>query len=90
MIAERQVTILNVLGLHVRPATHFAETAAKYRSRIWVIKESGPEINAKSSIDLLMLAAVAGTKITVRAEGDDAQEAVDVLVRMIESKFDEE
>jgi phosphocarrier protein len=74
----------------VRPATHFAETASKYRSRIWVIKEPGPGINAKSSIDLLMLAAVAGTRLTVRAEGDDAQEAVDVLTRMIESKFGEE
>jgi len=90
MIAERQVTILNVLGLHVRPATHFAEMASKYRSRISVIKEDGPEINAKSSIDLLMLAAVAGTKLTLRAEGDDAREAVDALIRMIEEKFDEE
>lgn len=89
MIAERTVTILNMLGLHVRPSAEFAGTASKYLSRVSVIKD-GQAVNAKSSIDLLTLAAVAGTQLTLRAEGDDAQQAVDALVGLIEKKFGEE
>lgn len=89
MIAERQVTVLNVLGLHVRPSASFAGTAAKFRSRVNVIKD-GQSVNAKSSIDILTLAAVAGTRLTLRAEGEDAADAVHALVTLIESKFGEE
>lgn len=89
MIAEKQVTILNTLGLHVRPSAMFAGTAAKFRSAVSVIKDGQP-VNAKSSIDLLTLAAVAGTPLTLRAEGDDAREAVDTLAALIESRFGEE
>ena len=89
MIAERTVTILNLLGLHVRPSAEFAGTASKYTSRVSVIKD-GQAVNAKSSIDLLTLAAVAGTQLTLRADGDDAQQAVDALAGLIESRFGEE
>lgn len=89
MIAERTVTIANMLGLHVRPSAEFAGTASKYRSRVSVIRD-GQAVNAKSSIDLLTLAAIAGTQLTLRAEGDDAQQAVDALASLIESKFGEE
>ena len=89
MIAERTVTIANMLGLHVRPSAEFAGTASKYRSRVSVIRD-GQAVNAKSSIDLLTLAAIAGTQLTLRAEGDDAQQAVDALATLIESKFGEE
>lgn len=89
MIAERDVTVLNTLGLHVRPSAEFAETAGRFRSSVQVIKD-GQAVNAKSSIDLLTLAAVAGTRLTLRAEGEDAQAAVDALTRLIEQKFGEE
>lgn len=89
MIAERTVTIANMLGLHVRPSAEFAGTASKYRSRVSVIRD-GQAVNAKSSIDLLTLAAIAGTQLTLRAEGEDAQQAVDALATLIESKFGEE
>lgn len=89
MIAERHVTILNTLGLHVRPSAEFAGTASRFRSRVSVIKE-GQAVNAKSSIDLLTLAAVAGTQLVLRAEGEDAGQAVEALARLIESKFGEE
>ena len=89
MIAERNITILNTLGLHVRPSAAMAGTAAKYRSAISVIRE-GQVVNAKSSLDLLTLAAVAGTQLTLRAEGDDAREAVDALAALIETKFGED
>ena len=89
MIAEKQVTILNTLGLHVRPSAAMAGTASKFRSSVSVIKD-GQAVNAKSSIDLLTLAAVAGTQLIVRADGVDAREAVDALARLIEGKFGEE
>lgn len=89
MIAERQITIQNTLGLHVRPSAELASTAAKFRSRISVIKD-GQTVNAKSSIDLLTLAAVAGSQLTLRAEGEDATQALAALASLIESKFGEE
>lgn len=89
MVAEREVTIRNTLGLHVRPATQFAETAARFQSDVRVIKD-GQNVNAKSSIDLLTLAAVAGTRLTVRAEGEDASQAIEALIALIESGFGEE
>jgi phosphocarrier protein len=89
MLAERQVTIQNTLGLHVRPSAEFAGTASKFKSRVSVLKD-GQTVNAKSSIDLLTLAAVAGTRLTLRAEGDDADQALDALSKLIENKFGEE
>jgi phosphocarrier protein len=89
MLSERQVVILNTLGLHVRPSAEFAGTASKFKSRVSVVKE-GQAVNAKSSIDLLTLAAVAGTSLTIRAEGEDAEAAVEALARLVDSRFGEE
>ncbi|HLY73186.1 MAG TPA: HPr family phosphocarrier protein [Planctomycetota bacterium] len=89
MLAERVVTIQNTLGLHVRPSAEFAGTAAKFKARVSVLKD-GQTVNAKSSIDLLTLAAVAGTRLMLRAEGDDADQAVEALSKLIDSKFGEE
>ena len=88
MIAEKHVTIRNTLGLHVRPSAQIAETASKFDCRVSVIKD-GQTVNAKSSIDLLTLAAVAGTGLTLQAEGEGASEAVDQLARLVESGFGE-
>lgn len=89
MVSEKQVTIQNTLGLHVRPSAEFAGTASKFKCRVSVLKD-GQTVNAKSSIDLLTLAAVAGTRLTLRAEGDDADQAVEALAKLIDSKFGEE
>ncbi len=89
MIAERKVTILNTLGLHVRPSAAFAGAASKFHCAVSVIKD-GQAANAKSSIDLLTLAAVAGTELILRAEGEDAGEAIEALVALIEARFGEE
>ncbi len=88
-MVEREVTILNELGLHVRPAAEFAQTASRFRCDVSVVKD-GMAVNAKSSIDLLTLAAVAGTRLTLRARGEDAQAAVEALTRLIELRFGEE
>jgi phosphocarrier protein len=89
MIAEKQVTIRNTLGLHVRPSAQFAGTASRFKCRVSVIKD-GQTVNAKSSIDLLTLAAVTGTHLTLRAEGDDAGDALEALAVLIDGKFGEE
>lgn len=89
MIAEREVTIRNTLGLHVRPSAQFAETASRFHSDVRVLKD-GQTVNAKSSIDLLTLAAIAGTRLVLRAEGDDAEPALDELAKLIDSGFGED
>lgn len=86
MISERQVTILNEKGLHVRPATKFAQVAGRFRSKIEVVKD-GESVNGKSSIDLLTLAAEPGSTLLIRANGEDAQAAVDELAGLVGDKF---
>lgn len=86
---ERQLTIVNNLGLHVRPAARIATTAMQFRSDIRIARDRN-EVNAKSSIDLLTLAAVSGTVLTLRANGDDAAAAVEAIAQLVESRFGEE
>lgn len=86
MTSERQVTILNRKGLHVRPAAAFAKEAARFKSTIRVLRD-GRSFDGKSSLDLLMIAAVPGTRLTIKAEGDDAEQAADALAKFVESRF---
>lgn len=83
---ERQVVIRNEKGLHVRPATAFAQQAAKFASRVQIVKGE-QTVNGKSSIELLMLAAVEGTPLVIRAEGEDADKAVETLAKLVDDKF---
>jgi len=85
----RQVQIINKMGLHARPAMQFVDLANKYTSRISVCRRNHC-VNAKSIMELLLLAAGAGTELTIRAEGEDAGPAVDALVKLVEGKFGEE
>jgi phosphocarrier protein len=89
MWIQRQVVIKNKLGLHVRPATMFAELARRFSSLIYVIKD-GVEVDAKSCIDLLTLAAVEGSKLLLKAKGKDARVAVEELTKLVEEGFGEE
>ncbi len=86
MEVERNVTILNQKGLHVRPATLFAETAGKFKACIEVVKD-GQIVDGKSCIDLLTLAAEPGTPLLLRASGTDAQDAVTTLADLIQDRF---
>ncbi len=88
-IITRDVQIINKMGLHARPAMQFVDLANKFTSRITVCKKKQC-VNAKSIMELLLLAAGAGTTLTIRADGVDAAKAVDALVRLVESKFGEE
>ena len=86
---EKEITIVNRLGLHARPAAMFVRVVSRFRCEIWVAKE-GEEINGKSIMGLMMLAAGQGSKLRVRAEGPDAAEAVREIEQLIQSRFNEE
>jgi phosphocarrier protein HPr len=85
---ERIVQIVNKAGLHARPAAEIVKLAAKYASDITVIRDE-LEVNGKSIMGVMMLAAECGSKLQLKAEGPDAVQALDALERLIESKFGE-
>ncbi len=86
---EKELPIVNRLGLHARPAAMFVRIASRYRSEIWVSKE-GEEVNGKSIMGLMMLAAGQGSKLRIRCEGLDAEKAMEELEALINAKFNEE
>jgi phosphocarrier protein len=86
---EKEIPVVNRLGLHARPAAMFVRIASRYRSEIWVSKE-GEEVNGKSIMGLMMLAAGQGSKLRLRCEGPDADEAVEELEALINAKFNED
>ncbi len=88
MKAERTVVILNRLGLHARPASRFAQTASNFQSDIWVEKD-GISVDGKSILEVLTVSCPTGTEIVIRAEGPDAQEAVEELAKLVASRFGE-
>ncbi len=86
---EKTVTIPNRLGIHARPASLLAQTAGRFQSQIWIEKD-GIEVNARSILGLMMLVAGQGTEITIKAEGEDAEAAVEALAQLVEEGFGEE
>ena len=87
-MVERTVQILNKNGLHARPAAEIVKLAAKYRSEI-TISRDGTEVNGKSIMCVMMLAAECGASILLRADGEDAEQAVDAIATLIANKFGE-
>ena len=86
---EKELAIPNRLGLHARPAAMFVRIASRYRSEIWVSKE-GEEVNGKSIMGLMMLAAGQGSKLHVRCEGPDADKAIEEIEALIKAGFNED
>jgi phosphocarrier protein HPr len=86
---EKDLPIPNRLGLHARPAAMFVRIASRYRSEIWVSKE-GEEVNGKSIMGLMMLAAGQGSKLRIRCEGPDADKAMEEIEALIKAGFNEE
>jgi phosphocarrier protein len=85
---ERTVQIVNKAGLHARPAAEIVKLAAKYASDITVVRDD-LEVNGKSIMGVMMLAAECGSTLQLKAEGPDASEALDALAKLIGSKFGE-
>ena len=85
----RQIVIRNRLGLHARAAAQFVKTAGRFRAEITV--ESGrQQVNGKSIMGLLLLAAAQGTTLTLRAAGEDGAAALQTLADLVEAKFGEQ
>ena len=82
-------TIKNKLGLHARAAALLVKTANRFVSNVSLEKD-GLEVNGKSIMGILMLAATKGTRIKLKAEGKDAEQAIETLGKLIENKFGEE
>ena len=87
--AERNVRIGNKYGLHARPAAEFVKLAGTFRSEIFVRKDE-LQVNGKSIMGIMMLAAEFGSEIMIRASGADAAAAVDALAALVERRFGEE
>ncbi len=87
-MTSRDIEIKNKLGLHARAAAKLVHCAARFKSDIKV-RKGDEEVDGKSILGILLLAAGKGTVITVTANGEDDKEAVEALEKLIEAKFDE-
>jgi phosphocarrier protein HPr len=86
---EKEIAIINRLGLHARPAAMFVRISSRYRCEVWVSKE-GEEVNGKSIMGLMMLAAGQGSKLRIRCDGPDADKAMQELEELINARFNED
>jgi phosphocarrier protein len=84
----QEITIINKLGLHARASAKLTQLAGQFPCEVFMSK-NGRKINAKSIMGVMMLAAGVGSVVTLETEGDQAQEAIDALVALINDKFGE-
>ncbi|HXT49204.1 MAG TPA: HPr family phosphocarrier protein [Gemmatimonadaceae bacterium] len=87
-MAERTVTIVNKNGVHARPAAEIVKTAGKFASNVTIVRDD-LEVNGKSIMGVMMLAAECGSEIILRATGPDAEAAIDALAQLVATKFGE-
>ena len=86
--AEIRVVLTNKMGLHARPSTQIATTASRYAADIQIEKD-GMSVDAKSVLELLMLAAECGSELTISAQGSDAKTAVQAIGELVKGRFGE-
>jgi len=86
---ERFVTVINRAGIHARPSALLVQTTKNFTSNIY-IEKNNDRINAKSIMGIITLGASYGTELKIIADGEDEETAVDTIVRLFESKFEEE
>jgi phosphocarrier protein len=87
-MVERTVTIVNRQGLHARPAAEIVKIASKYQAEVTLVRDD-LEVNGKSIMGVMMLAAECGATIVLRAAGPDAEQAVEALASLVATKFGE-
>ncbi len=85
---EQEIVVSNKLGLHARASAKLVQLVQQYRSAVWLI-EGGRQVNAKSIMGVMMLAAATGTPLTVRADGPDEDAALGAVAALFARKFDE-
>jgi phosphocarrier protein HPr len=88
-MTTRSVTVVNQLGMHARAAAKFVHLAARFESRVRVARD-GREMDGKSIMGILLLAAARGSTIAISADGADERAAVDALAALVESGFGED
>lgn len=88
-LPNRQVMVANQMGLHARPAGALAKEAQRFDADIFIIQDD-QEVDAKSILDILTLAASQGTALELRAAGDDAEAALNALEELFKARFGEE
>ncbi|HKI60277.1 MAG TPA: HPr family phosphocarrier protein [Mariprofundaceae bacterium] len=86
---ECHILICNKLGLHARASAKLVSTAGQFSSEIMLIKEN-MEVNAKSIMGIMMLAACKGTELTLKADGSDAEEAIAAIEQLVNDRFGED
>ena len=87
-MVERRVTVVNAHGIHARPAAEIVKMAARFASNI-MLEKDGLEVNGKSIMGVMMLAAECGSEVIIRADGADADAALDAIAALIAGKFGE-
>ena len=87
-MARVEVEIVNKLGLHARASAKLTQTASAFASDIWLTR-NGRRVNAKSNMGVMMLAAGKGARLTIEAEGEDAEAALAALARLVAERFGE-
>jgi phosphocarrier protein len=85
---ERPITVSNKLGLHARASAKLVQRLQGFRSQVWLV-HGAREVNAKSIMGVMMLAAGLGTPLLIRADGPDEADAVQAVAELFERKFDE-
>lgn len=88
-MTEKNVNVINSLGIHARPASMIVQTAIKYKASVLLMKD-GATADAKSIMSVMMLAAAQGSTVTVKADGEDEADAVDAVIGLFNMKFNEE
>ena len=88
MMTERSVRIVNKTGLHARPAAELVKVASKFQSDITMVRDD-LEVNGKSIMGVMMLAAEFGAELVIRASGPDADQAVSALAELVAARFGE-
>ncbi|HEY5894026.1 MAG TPA: HPr family phosphocarrier protein [Chthoniobacterales bacterium] len=85
----KEITIINRLGLHARPAAMFVKVSNRHKAEVWVEKD-GEQVNGKSIMGLMMLAAGQGSKLAITTSGSDAERAMQEIEDLIMRRFDED
>lgn len=88
MTIERTIVVKNRSGIHARPAAELVKTAARFSAEITIVRDD-VEVNGKSIMGVMMLAAEQGAELLLRARGPDAEAALDALQAVVDAKFGE-
>jgi len=85
---QREVEIINKLGLHARASAKLTQVAGRFKANVW-LGRNGRRVNAKSIMGVMMLAAAKGSTVVVETEGPDEEQAMDAITRLIAGRFEE-